>query len=154
VLRQLLDLPNLHGLIAGRACRLLLDSHQLDAEEAARRLGLALSSANAPAQAAAWVDGFLRDSGLLLVHDEALWRVLDEWVSGLTGDHFSAALPLLRRTFSTFAQAERRQLGNRVASGGRSPISAPVRGTFDMERANQALPLLAQLLGLEEKVTT
>ena len=154
VLRQLIDLPNLHGLIAGRACRLLLDSHQLDAEEAARRLGLALSTANAPAQAAAWVDGFLRDSGLLLVHDAALWQVLDEWVSRLTGDHFAAALPLLRRTFSTFAGAERRQLGNRVASGGRAVTAAPVRGAFDPDRANLALPLLAQLLGLKEKETT
>ncbi len=153
VLRLLLDLPRLHGLIGGRACRLLLDAHQLDAAEAARRLGLALSLANAPEQASAWLDGFLRDSGLLLVHDEALWQVLDDWVTGLTGEHFNATLPLLRRTFSTFAAAERRQLGSRVASasgGGRSPVQAPDRGSFDSDRADRALPLLAQLLGLDE----
>lgn len=149
-LRVLADLPNLHGLIAGRACRLLQNSQQFPPAEAARRLSLALSTANAPAQAAAWVDGFLRDSGLLLLHDEGLWKVLDEWVTALTADHFTTALPLLRRTFSTFQSAERRQIGQRVAGGIRRQCR-PAIGTdaFDEARADQALPLLAQLLGLK-----
>jgi hypothetical protein len=154
VLRQLTDSPGLHGLIAGRACRLLHEARQLDTAEAARRLGLALSTANAPAQAAAWADGFLRNCGLLLLHDEALWQVLDDWVTALMPDHFTLVLPLLRRTFSTFQPAERRQMGARVAAGARpgTVASAAPQG-FDEERANKALPLLAQLLGLtmEEK---
>jgi hypothetical protein len=150
VLRQLSDSPNLHGLIAGRACRLLHESQQFDAAEAARRLGRALSSANAPAAAAAWVDGFLRDSGLWLLHDEGLWRVLDEWVTALNPDHFTTALPLLRRTFSTFQPAERRQMGQRVASGPtRKTATSMAPQDFDEARANKALPLLAQLLGLK-----
>jgi hypothetical protein len=150
VLRQLADAPNLHGLIAGRACRLLLEARHFGAAEAARRLGLALSTANAPAQSAAWVEGFLRHSGLLLLHDEGLWRVLDDWVTALSPDHFTAALPLLRRTFSTFQTAERRQMGARVAGGaGRSAIPATAEDEFDEARANQTLPLLAQLLGLK-----
>jgi len=150
VLRQLADLPNLHGLLAGRACRLLYDTQQFETAEAARRLSLALSAANAPAQAAAWVDGFLRNSGLLLLHDETLWRVLDDWVTALTVDHFTAALPLLRRTFSTFQTAERRQMGTRVAGGTEGLAAVAVSSDeFDEERANQALPLLARLLGLK-----
>ena len=150
VLRQLADSPNLHGLIAGRACRLLLEAQQLTTAEAARRLGLALSSANAPDMAAAWVDGFLRNSGLLLLHDEALWQVLDGWVAALSPDHFTAVLPLIRRTFSTFESAERRQMGTRVASGtSRSPSRVTTNANFDESRANQSLPLLAQLLGLK-----
>ena len=150
VLRQLAHSPNLHGLIAGRACRLLHETKQLDATEAARRLSLALSAANAPAQAAAWVDGFLRNSGLLLLHDAPLWRVLDEWVTGLSSDHFVAALPLLRRTFSSFQNAERRQMGSLVAGGTRRTANAPVAADgFDEARANRALPLLAQMLGLK-----
>ena len=148
-LQQLADLPNLHGLVAGRACRLLHEGQQFDTPEAARRLGLALSTANAPAQSAAWVDGFLRNSGLLLLHDEPLWHVLDEWVTALTADHFTTALPLLRRTFSTFQPAERRQMSSRVADGRKRSASLSVASDgFDEERANQALPLLAQLLGL------
>jgi len=149
VLRQLADSPNLHGLIAGRACRLLLEAQQLDTAEAARRLGLALSTANAPDLAAAWVDGFLRNSGLRLLHDDALWGVLDDWVSALSSDHFTAVLPLLRRTFSTFENAERRQMGARVAGGSnRRAVANFAEADFDEERANQALPLLAQLLGI------
>ena len=150
VLRQLAESPNLHGLIAGRACRLLLEAQHFTAAEAARRLGLALSTANAPAQSAAWVDGFLRDSGVLLLHDETLWRVLDDWVTTLSPDHFTAALPLLRRTFSTFQVAERRQMGSRVAGGAsRGMMTAPATDEFDEGRANKGLPLLAQLLGLK-----
>jgi hypothetical protein len=150
VLRQLAESPNLHGLIAGRACRLLLEAQQFTAAEAARRLGLALSTANAPAQSAAWVDGFLRDSGVLLLHDETLWRVLDDWVTALPPDHFTAALPLLRRTFSTFQTAERRQMGLRVAGGtSRGAITGTTTDEFDEARADKALPLLAQLLGLK-----
>jgi hypothetical protein len=150
VLRQLVDSPNLHGIIAGRACRLLHETRQIDTTEAARRLGLALSTANEPAHAAAWVDGFLRDSGLLLLHDETLWQVLDDWVVGLLPDHYTAALPLLRRTFSTFQAPERRQMGGRVASGAKRKVLAPREAAeFDEERANQTLPLLAQLLGLK-----
>jgi len=150
VLRQLADSPNLHGLIAGRACRLLLEGQRIDSHDAARRLGLALSPASGPAHAAAWVDGFLRNSGLLLLHDESLWRILDDWIATLRADSFTNALPLLRRTFSSFQPAERRQMGGRVA-GGMKPLTTSVAGSdeFDEQRAEKALPLLAQMLGLK-----
>jgi hypothetical protein len=150
VLRQLEQSLNLHGLIAGRACRLLLDAQQLDLKEAARRFSLVLSTANAPNQAACWVDGFLRNSGLLLLHDEALWNVLDEWVTNLSADHFTAILPLLRRTFSTFAPPERRQMGERVTCGAGTQITPRLApADFDVERAKKVLPLVAQLLGVK-----
>jgi hypothetical protein len=149
-LRRLADAPHLHGLISGRACRLLLDNQQFTVEACARRFGLALSTASAPAQAAAWVDGFLRHSGLLLINDERLWQIADEWVSQLSAEHFTAILPLLRRTFSTFELAERRQMGTRVAQG-RSQHTLQAEAAFDNDRADQALPLIAELLGLHLK---
>ncbi|HAB16196.1 MAG TPA: DUF5682 family protein [Verrucomicrobiota bacterium] len=149
VLHHLMELPNLHGLIAGRAARLLHEARELDTAEAARRLSLALSIANAPAQSAAWVDGFLRDSGILLLHDDALWAVLDEWVSALSPGQFTGTLPLLRRTFSTFANPERRQLGERVARGATRRRVGTISSTeFDETRADAALPLVAAMLGL------
>ena len=149
VLRQLADSPNRHGLIAGRACRLLHETRQIEPPEAARRFGLALSQANAPAQAAAWVDGFLRNSGLVLLHDQVLWQVLDDWVTTLSPDHFTAVLPLLRRTFCTFEAPERRQMGAQVVGGVRRGAATSAQASeFDEARADKALPLLAQLLGL------
>jgi hypothetical protein len=140
-------------LIAGRACRILLDAGVFTTDEAARRMGLALSAANAPAQAAAWVEGFLRGSGLLLLHDAALWAVLDQWVTGLTGETFTALLPLLRRTFATFAAPERRLMGERAARGlAATPAAEAEVGAFDVMRAEAVLPLVARLLGLEPVV--
>ena len=76
-LTRLIDLEGLHGLVAGRACRLLLDEGILDSAEATRRMRLALSPGAEPAAGAAWVEGFLRDSGTILLHDEALFAAID-----------------------------------------------------------------------------
>jgi hypothetical protein len=56
---RLADQRGLHGLLAGRCCRLLHDQGALEPGEVARRLRLALSLAVEPAQAAAWVEGLL-----------------------------------------------------------------------------------------------
>lgn len=146
MLLQLSDRANLHGLVAGRCCRLLLDDGHLEPEAAAQRLGLALSLANEPIQAAAWVEGFLQGSGLLLIHDDAIWQVLDDWVTQLPTDAFTTLMPLLRRTFAHFSAPERRQMGERVRSG-RQEQTVVVSGAFDGDRADRVLPLVAQLLG-------
>jgi hypothetical protein len=153
-LRQLADRDGLHGLLAGRAVRLLLDAGRFDGSEAARRMSLALSTANDPARAAAWVEGLLRGSGLLLLHGDAMWDVVDGWLAGLPADTFTQVLPLLRRTFSTFEWPERRQMGER-AKRGRSGATAVVGAAtatadFDAARAEAVLPLLYQILGIAE----
>ena len=150
MLLQLVDRSRLHGLIAGRCCRLLLDEGSLQPDETARRLGLALSLANEPTQAAAWVEGFLQGSGLLLLHDEAIWQVLDDWVTGLPSETFTALLPLLRRTCSNFPAPERRQIGERVRAGSRKSQISISEADFDRDRADTALPIIVQLLGLQE----
>ena len=149
-LRQLADQSGIHGLLAGRCCRLLLDAGKFDSNETATRMGLALSLAAQPEQAAAWVEGFLKGSGLLLLHDEVLWQVLDDWVTRLHPDSFTALLPLLRRTFSTFHAPERRQMGERVTRGAAAQASTvKAAANFDINRAETVLPLMAQLLGLK-----
>ena len=148
VLMQLCDLAGMHGLIAGHSCRLLLDEGSLQGTEAARRLGLALSLANEPAQAAAWVEGFLQGSGLILLHDDSIWEVIDDWITELKDDAFTALLPLLRRTFSNFPPPERRQMGERVRLGKGTRQNVSMDETFDHARATNSLPLIAELLGL------
>jgi hypothetical protein len=130
-----------------------VDACEFAAGEAARRLSLALSTANEPAQAAAWIEGFLKGSGMLLLHDETLWRTLDGWLTALPNDGFKALAPLLRRTFSTFTSPERRQIGERARRGmtglSRALIGAQPRPEdFDQARAEAILPLVARLLGL------
>jgi hypothetical protein len=148
VLRQLADDDTLHGLLAGRCTRLLLDAGALAADAAAARLSRHLSRANPPSQTAAWIQGFLSGSGLLLLHQAQLWSLLDGWLGSLTPDHFTEVLPLLRRTFSTFSAPERRQMGELAKrGGGGAPATEQDEDDIDEDRANRMLPTLALLLG-------
>jgi hypothetical protein len=144
------DRHDLHGLLAGRCCRILLDASIFTTESVGARMGYALSTASEPAQAAAWVEGLLKGSGSILLHDERLWQVLDTWVTSLSSDTFTALLPLLRRTFSTFTAPERRQMGERVKRGASgAAISVSNARGLDRDRADAILPILAQLLGID-----
>ena len=111
--------------------------------------GLALAACGLePAQAAAWLEGFLHGSGLLLLHNEMLWGILDVWVDGLSDEAFTQLLPLLRRTFSSFPAPERRQIGERVKHGGAARTAIAAETEVDAARADRVLPVAARLLGL------
>ena len=149
VLVQLLDQVDLHGVIAGRCCRLLFDQKLLDAAEVERRMGLAIAPAVEPAKSMAWIDGFLRSSGLILLHNEELWQILNEWVGSVKGETFPQLLPLLRRTFSTFTAPERSQIGALARRGAAARSTSITDDSIDEDRARKVLPLVAQILGLE-----
>jgi len=84
----------------------------------------------------------------MLLHDEQLWAVLDNWVSELKGEVFTELLPLLRRTFASFPAGERRQMGERVK--GQAVVTQRQDSTaFDEEAAVKSLALVAKMLGLE-----
>src|SRR4029078_11822226 len=99
-------------------------------------------------QTAAWVEGFLRGSGLILIHDRALWDLIDQWVTGLWGEHLKEVRPLLRRTFATFPKPERRTMGENVSRGAK-PADLSAGGStadFNYDRANQVLTILKVIL--------
>ncbi|WP_329125429.1 DUF5682 family protein [Streptomyces sp. NBC_01353] len=159
VLRKLADRDTVPGILRGRAARLLLDEGHLDEDEAARLMGLALSPGTAPADAAAWIEGFVGGAaggGMILVHDERLLTLVDDWLTGVPGDTFTDVLPLLRRTFSAYEPGVRRTLGELVARGPSATASRPEAGTpgfaasLDEERADGVLPVLHLLLGHDE----
>jgi hypothetical protein len=145
-LGRLLDLAGLNGLVAGRVCRLLLDEGSLDSADATLRMRLAMSPGADPPAAAGWVEGFLSQSGAILLHDAPLFAALDGWVAEMPSDAFDSVLPLLRRTIATFAVPERRAIGERVKSG---PARARTATSDDLDqaRANLVLPILARILG-------
>lgn len=149
-LKGMASRESLHGLLAGRSVRMLLDAQALSDDEAATALGLALSPGGDPGRGAAWIEGFLGSSGLLLLHDERLWQAIDAWVSELSEDSFTPVLPLLRRTFSQFPAPERRQMGERVkhSTGVMVAKSTAPEAGFNGERARRVLPVLFQILGV------
>lgn len=101
-------------LLKGVAARLLFDSGQNKLEDSALAMQFALSPAQRRQDAAQWVEGFLFSSGLLLIHNPALWRLVDDWVARLDEAALVEMLPLLRRTFSRFSQAERQKMLSRA----------------------------------------
>jgi hypothetical protein len=150
VLRQRADVDSVHGLVRGRCCRLLLEQHELDEAELQRLARLALSPVVPADQATAWVEGVLRGGGQLLLQQDGLWHALDAWLVELKPDVFVGLLPLLRRAFSGFAPAERREMGKKVA---RLYNPEPVGEENDLpkvnqERADRVVPVLAQILGV------
>jgi Family of unknown function (DUF5682) len=140
---------DLHGLLAGRLTRLLLDAGRMDPDEAGRRMGLILTVGEPPARAASWVEGFLAGGGLLLVHDAQLLSLVDTWLTGIPSDTFVEVLPLLRRTFADFAPPERRAIGERARrlTDAAAADAAVADIELDQDRAARVLPTLRLLLG-------
>lgn len=148
LLGRLADTAALHGLLRGYVCRLLYDARRLDDTALARRAAFALSGAAAPAQAGAWVEGLLRGSAAALLHHEDFWRVLDGWLTSLTGETFEELLPLLRRAFSNFPPPQRRRMAEKVRHLSAPAPSAPDAAyPVNEARARQVLPVLALVLG-------
>lgn len=154
-LRQIADAGSVHHQVQGRAARLLFDERHGDAGDTADRMSRALSRAVSPEAAAAWLEGFLSDGGMILAHDDALFRLLDQWVIGLSADHFTQALPLVRRTFATFPWPARRQIGARVQRGAsREPAlraGAVAEDHWNLARAEALIPTLSLILGIGAK---
>jgi Family of unknown function (DUF5682) len=155
VLKTLADMPNIHGLLAGRSCRVLLESKVFTSKDTLQRLERAMflspigsRTIEELLQTAFWLEGFLKGSGLLLIHDEILWRLIDSWVETVNSEQFVEVLPLLRRTFSSFNENIRQQLSERVKSGEIKP-SEIVPLEFNQQQAEKVLPLVMQLLGIK-----
>ncbi|GAB3846947.1 DUF5682 family protein [Hymenobacter terrigena] len=136
-----------NGLLAGAAARLLFDAQQADAAATAVALGLALAPAQPTDYATAWIEGFLRGSGLLLIHHRELFDLLDTWLGELNEETFREIVPLLRRTFTDFSLPERRQILEIAGTDAAAPAAA-TEADFDWERGARMLPGLRELLGV------
>ncbi|RAJ06628.1 hypothetical protein LX64_01755 [Chitinophaga skermanii] len=149
-LQQVAHNLNSSPVIAGYATRLLSDYKILADETLVQHFHFAMSTATAPAVAAAWLEGFLRGSGTILLLDEALWSVVNNWVATLDEDTFLQVLPLLRRSFAHYTQPERRKLGEKAKSGPSTgkTVRMPSEETIDEARAMRGIPVVMQLLGL------
>jgi hypothetical protein len=137
-LRHVADLAGANGLLVGRATRLLRDCGRFGQEDVAARMARALSPGTPPPSAAAWLEGFLAESGLLLAHDREMLRLIDNWLTGLGPGRFEEVLPLLRRTFSTFTAPERRTIGDRVKAESAPP--EPISGEAAPEGPDTTAP--------------
>jgi hypothetical protein len=141
---------NTAPVIAGYATRLLADYKLLEDDALVRVFHFAMSSATEPDKAAAWLEGFLKGSGTILLIDNDLWNLVNNWVSTLDEETFTRVLPLLRRTFANFSSPERKKLGEKVKTGGSgTPVKRVAASGIQEERAKQGIPVIMQLLGIK-----
>src|ERR671910_3409702 len=147
VLGPLAENESVNALLGGGCGGLLMEAGSLDEEKLHRLAGLSLSPAAPATEAAAWVEGVLRGSGLVLLHQTGLWMALDGWLTGLDPETFTSLLPLVRRAFSDFEPAEKRAMGDRVKKLGSGGEAGPAlgddgSGDLDHQRAARTLPVL------------
>ena len=149
------DQGGIHGTVGGRATRLLLDGGRITPADANRRLSLHLSTGADALDSAAWLDSFLAGDAALLLHDDELLAVVDDWLAEVPGVLFDALLPLVRRTFAAFSAPERRLIGEKArhldappgtGGGTEGPPGDP---RFDAARARRAVPVLRRILGAD-----
>jgi hypothetical protein len=121
---------------------------RIDAARAGVLMGLRLSPAIDPTDAAGWLSGFLAGSAVVLIHDPQLLALVDAWVEGVRGEAFDDLLPLLRRTFAEFSAAERKLLGEQVSRDARAAV-AP-ESAWNLEAAAPALAAASRILSKKE----
>ncbi|MBC7904631.1 MAG: hypothetical protein H7Y27_14500, partial [Gemmatimonadaceae bacterium] len=136
---------NSSPVLAGYSTRLLSDSNVITRDQLTKVFSYSMSIIN-PTAASAWLEGFLKGSGTLLLIDTELWNMINEWIKQVSDESFVHTLPLLRRTFANFSPAERRKLGEKAKAGGVTVIAETEYG-FDEQRAANSIPVMMKLFG-------
>ncbi len=143
-------MPKLRGF----AQRRLYDRAIVDQEETAAALSRALSPSHSPLDAGEWLEGFIALEGQVLLADEQLRGLIDDWLSELEGGTFLEALPMLRRAFASLAAAERKLLMGRLFGDrqgtGVAAVGLPAIDEEGLALFHDSIPLLKTILGSPE----
>lgn len=150
---QICTAANVHPLLSGYATRLLNDKGVISPDEMQNTLSFYSSVGNTPADIAYWFEGFLHSSGSILLLDDKLWNLVNNWICTQDGEVFIELLPILKRTFSEFSPVERRKLGEKAKAHGAGGVQMQTNAdiTHNEAEAARVIPLICQLLGLEMK---
>jgi hypothetical protein len=153
------DDASAHPLLKGQATRALYDHGIVEPESAALYLSRALSQSVPAPTAGDWLDGFLGQSGQILLHDQTLRRIIDGWLVSIGAEEFNNLLPVLRRAFASFDRSERRRLLDELAKAPpmamasvmeqHAPHSSAPPPAAEAPGFAEALPLLLTILGAE-----
>ena len=135
-------------LLRGYAERLLYDRGMREPEQTAAALSRALSPAVRTQDAGAWFEGFINEAGEVLLADDTLFRLVDEWLCGQNEEDFTQNLPLLRRAFSSFDPSSGKRLLDRVRVGRASAASVVLDDPRAVAAFAASVPLLVTILGV------
>lgn len=100
-----------------------------------------------PSRAGAFIEAFVAGSADVLIQDQTLLFLIDEWLCGLDEETFVESLPLFRRALAGLDSVGRKRVLERIAGGRKE--RRPVRSATEENPAfERALPLLKQILGI------
>lgn len=145
---HIVENKNTAALLAGYSTRLIYNHKFLSEAALLNIFSLSVSPSNEYATTAAWLEGFLRGSGTILLLDPILWEMIHAWVSALDNDQFVTVLPLLRRSFSQFSNPERKKLGEKAKRNGNTNSVVVQQTAFNHEDGLKAIPIVKLLLGI------
>jgi Family of unknown function (DUF5682) len=105
-----------------------------------------------PLQAGGFLESFVSGGAEIVLQDRALLHLIDVWLCGLVEEDFIAALPLLRRSFTSFDGHARKRLLAEIGKGARETTMVDdVEPDGDNPAFERALPLLLRILGIGEQ---
>jgi hypothetical protein len=134
--------------VVGLSLRRLHDLRAWDLDRVAAAFSLH-TQGETPPRAGAFLENFLSGGSEVLLQDQALLQLLDEWIRELNENDFVESLPLLRRSFSSFDSVARRRLMERIARGAHESTKPGSQAQDGVSEAfERALPLLYQILGI------
>ncbi|MEK7434777.1 MAG: DUF5682 family protein [Cyanobacteriota bacterium] len=139
---QLADIETINKLISGYADRILLDSNFVDIEIFEKKMSFALSIGKDVTDASAWLEGFLKGSGVILIHNQKLLSLIDNWLVRINSDVFVEILPILRRNFANFSNAEKRQIGESLINKKPDFSENNLDTSFSHGQAEKVIPIL------------
>jgi hypothetical protein len=146
-LGRVVDDPQVAPAVAGVGLRVLLERKVREARVIAAAFSLHMSGRE-PQKSGAFLEGFLSGGSEVMLHDDQLLGLIDEWMCILGEEDFVEALPLLRRSFSEFDGVSRRRLVEKIKQDRRTSGTDTRVTTEDNPAFAQALPLLFQILGM------
>lgn len=146
--KKIVAVHNVAPMVQGCCCKILYDAGVLAYDQAAAEFAKALSVNNAPGFSASWLEGFLKDAATVLILDDNIWNMVNDWLLGLHQETFLEIIPLLRRTFSVFSNVEKSKIATRAAHGSVSGGTTIAITDLDTQRAETVLPVLEMLMGL------
>lgn len=146
-LGQIIDDDQVVAQVKGVSLRRLHDRSAWTEEQVAAAFSRHIVGETA-IRAGAFIENFISGSAEILIQDQSLLFLVDEWLCTLDEETFIESLPLLRRALSSFDEPGRRRLMQRIA-GGRQVSGAVASETHGDENAafDRALPLLHVILG-------
>lgn len=135
-------------MVHGSCCKILYDIKFVDNESTAIEFSKALSHGNEPSYSAAWLEGFLKDAATILILDDDIWNITNNWIASIDAETFVQVVPLLRRTFAVYNAVEKSKIAQKVKYQYTSTPKSVTSSVIDTERAKRVLPVLEKLFGL------